>query len=198
MDEGDRDLVLREMNQSRAARVIAAMEPDEAAEALRSFPDADRAAFLASLPADVRERVAALVDYAPDTAGGIMTTTIVLAHASDTVARVVGWLADDLRHAADIAGVLVVDDDGRLVDDISLFEMLTADRSTPMSDLVAPPWPVAVDVETPLADVVDALLSNRSTSVVVLDGEGRPIGRILSDDVLDALAPSRRGLVDRR
>jgi CBS domain-containing protein len=39
--------------------------------------------------------------------------------------------------------------------------------------------------------VVDALTENRSSSLVVVDSAGRPIGRILADDVVDALVPDR-------
>ena len=39
--------------------------------------------------------------------------------------------------------------------------------------------------------MVDALVEARSPSVVVVDEDGRPLGRIVADDVVDALMPTR-------
>ncbi len=35
------------------------------------------------------------------------------------------------------------------------------------------------------------LIESRRSSVVVVDDDGRPIGRILADDIVDALLPER-------
>ena len=35
-------------------------------------------------------------------------------------------------------------------------------------------------------------MENRGSSVVVVDDAGRPVGRILADDVVDALLPPER------
>jgi CBS domain-containing protein len=46
-----------------------------------------------------------------------------------------------------------------------------------------------VDAGAPFEEVVERLIDNRRSSVVVVDGDRRPIGRILADDVVDALVP---------
>ena len=40
-----------------------------------------------------------------------------------------------------------------------------------------------------LEEVVEAFVENRGSSVVVVDEDQRPIGRILADDLVDALLP---------
>ena len=85
----------------------------------------------------------------------------------------------------------MVDEDGRLVDDVSLFELLLAAPTATMGELVGPPWPVVVHPGAPLSQVVERLIDNRSSSVVVVDDAGRPVGRILADDIVDALVPGR-------
>ena len=42
-----------------------------------------------------------------------------------------------------------------------------------------------------LSEVAGQLVEARRLSLVVVDDDGRPIGRILADDVLDALVPPR-------
>jgi len=39
--------------------------------------------------------------------------------------------------------------------------------------------------------VIERLVESRGSSVVVIDPDGHPIGRILADDVIDALVSKR-------
>ena len=187
METDQRDRLLREIAPERAAAIIAEMEPDEATEALRELDDDARAEIISTLPEASRAAVVQLLGYDEETAGGIMTTVLVTARQGSTVEEVINGLRDLTAHREDIDAVLVVDEDGQLLDDISLFELAVADSSADVSTLVGPPWPIAVSPDAPLTEVVDAVLSNRRSSIVVVDDDGRPIGRILLDDVLDAL-----------
>jgi Mg/Co/Ni transporter MgtE len=193
MDDGQRDRLLRHLGPERAAAIVAEMEPDEAADALRGVSAAERTALLASLPPQTRAAVSTLLGFGAETAGGIMTSVIAAAGETDSVASVVGRLRGFDAHRADVDGVLVVGADGRLLDDVSLYELAVAEADRAIGDLVGPPWPIVVTPDAPLDAVVDAVLSNRRSSIVVIDDEGQPIGRILVDDVLDALVlhPSR-------
>ena len=83
----------------------------------------------------------------------------------------------------------MVDSDGRLLDDVSLFELVVSPDGATLADLVGEPWPVTVTPDEPLENVVEALAANRGSSLVVVDADGRPVGRILADDVVDALVP---------
>ncbi|HZQ77706.1 MAG TPA: CBS domain-containing protein [Acidimicrobiia bacterium] len=191
MDAAELGVLLRETPAADAAPLVAEMEPDEAAEALRSLNEEDRSGILAAMPAGDAERLRELLAHPEGTAGGLMTTVLVTAGADETVAGVRERLRGEVEHREEIDAVLVVDDDGRLVDDVSVFELLLAAPDTRLGDLVAPPWPVVVDAGAPVEDVVEGLIDNRRSSVVVVDGLRRPIGRILADDVVDALVPGR-------
>jgi CBS domain-containing protein len=56
--------------------------------------------------------------------------------------------------------------------------------------VIGPPYPGTVRPDADLDEVVEQLIGNRGSSLVVVDGEHRPIGRILADDVVDALLDS--------
>jgi CBS domain-containing protein len=183
--------LLREAPADRAAALVAEMEPDEAAEALRDLAEDDRAEILEAMPADDAERLSELLGYAEGTAGGLMTSLVVTVTADETVAGVRERLRVETEHREEIDAVLVVDGDGRLVDDVSVFELLLAAPDDRLGDLVAPPWPVVIEAGAPFEQVVERLIDNRRSSIVVVDGEGRPAGRILADDVVDALVSGR-------
>lgn len=186
------ELLLREVPDEQAAELLARMEPDEAVEALRDLPEEERETLLAAMPDERAEELTGLLAYDDEVAGGIMTTSLMVIGLDETVASVRERV---LEHRADqdLVGLVVVDDEGRLVDDLSLLDLLAGDPSEPASALVAPPYPSTVTPDADLAEVVEQLTANRGASLVVVDAEGRPLGRILADDVVDALMATRSG-----
>ena len=48
-----------------------------------------------------------------------------------------------------------------------------------------------VEPETTLDDVIEQFIDSRGSSLLVVDEERRPVGRILADDLIDALVPER-------
>jgi Mg/Co/Ni transporter MgtE len=139
----------------------------------------------------VRTDLERLLAYEDDTAGSVMTTTLVSVTKHATVSMAIALLAGRPGDRSELDGVLVVDD-GVLVGDVSLFDLLLADRLTPVADLVARGRTATVHETAALADVVEIFIDSRGTSVVVVDDQQRPVGRILADDVIDALLEDRR------
>ena len=123
-----------------------------------------------------------------------MTTHLVMVPEGTSVSAVRDRLRDETEHRADVDRVLVIDRDGSLVDDLALFDLFLADATATVDDLVEPPWPVTVRGDASLEEVVARLVDSRVASVVVVDESDRPIGRILADDVVDALVPEKAKL----
>ncbi|MBV9285297.1 MAG: magnesium transporter, partial [Acidimicrobiia bacterium] len=157
----------------------------------RDLDDETRTALLAHMDPERAHALETIARYPERTAAGIMTTQLVCCRPDDTVEAVRDQLRDAIDHAADIDNVCVLDGDDRLLDDVSLFELIVAEPGERMETLVGPPWPVTVDPGATLDDVTERLVANRRSSLIVADGEGRPLGRILADDVVDALLPDR-------
>ena len=57
---------------------------------------------------------------------------------------------------------------------------------------------MSVNTAAVIDDVVERFVDERGASLVVVDAEDRPIGRILADDLIDALAPQSRVSTRRR
>lgn len=192
MELADVVALLRELPTEQAASLLAAMEPDEAVDALRDLDREERAELFAAMDPDEALHLGRLLRYNPGTAGGVMTTVTITASGEQPVEAVREQLRSHAAHSLDIDAVLVLDDDGCLLDDVTLFELITAEPGQLMLELVGEPWPVTVVADTPLADLVEALRENRRSSIVVVDDNGRPLGRVLADDLLDAIAPTAR------
>jgi CBS domain-containing protein/sporulation protein YlmC with PRC-barrel domain len=190
------DLVqlLRESDPVEAARLVAAMEPDEAVEALRDLPLALRGEVLRHIPSTTALALRQLLGYGEDEAGGIMTTALVTAKSGDKVKKVTDRLSEARDHDVDLDAVAVVDSDGRLLGDVDVLDILFALRAsadTRMSALLDEEDVVTVQPKTSVHEVANQLVETRRRSMVVVDDDGRPIGRILADDVLDAVVPTK-------
>lgn len=194
MQPEDLEQLLRESDPAEAARLVAAMEPDEAADALRDLPLAVRAEVLGHIPSQTALALRELLGYEEDEAGGIMTTTIVTAKSGDKVKKVADKLSDARYHEVDLDAVAVVDDEGRLLDDVHVLDLLLALRAsneTRMSALLGEEDVVTVTPHASAGDVAARLIETRRHSIMVVDDEGRPVGRILADDLLDVLVPTK-------
>jgi CBS domain-containing protein/sporulation protein YlmC with PRC-barrel domain len=183
--------LLRESGTAEAAGLLGRMEPDEAADALRELDPGEQGKLLAAMPPQARDRVATLLGYGERTAGGIMTTVLVSATPADTIAQVRDRLRSNREHDEDLAGVIVLGEDGQLLDDLTMTELFLADPEMTVDDLIGPPWPVTVTADADLAQIAERLAETRRSSMVVVDQEERPLGRILVDDVLDMMMPGR-------
>jgi CBS domain-containing protein len=182
--------LLREMEPAQAAELVARMEPDEAVDALRDLPEAEQAQLLAHMPADTQRELARLLGYPEDEAGGVMTTVLATATPDETVAAVRKRLRKLAKHQTDVDSVAVVDAEGRVIGDVSAFDLLVNDGEKPLSALIDPDDPpVTLPPDADIDTVATELVESRRSSLLVVDEKGRPLGRILSDDVLDALVP---------
>ncbi|MGH9073552.1 MAG: magnesium transporter MgtE N-terminal domain-containing protein, partial [Acidimicrobiales bacterium] len=179
--------ILRDAPPERAAALISAMEPDEAVDVLRDMERAEADAILAHVAPEIVRQLTVLLGYPETMAGGFMTTAIARAGVAATVRQARRDLVAQRAHSADIDSIAVIDLAGRLVADLPLFDLLVADDATPLTELIPDSHPVTLHPEAFLDEVVERLTEARSSSVVVVDAEGRPIGRVLADDVIDAL-----------
>ena len=128
-----------------------------------------------------------LVSFDETLAGGIMTTHLLITHEADTVGSALKLLVENRdRDISD--GVVVVDAKGKLIDHIQIVELVAAKSTTPLSELIGPPYPTAIREDTRLDKVIEEFNNNRGSSIVVVDEKNKPVGRILADDLVDALS----------
>jgi CBS domain-containing protein len=191
MDPDELVALLHEVPDDRAAALVARMEPDEAVDILRELDADKRDELLDRMPAATARQLRDLLAFPEDTAGGFMNANLVLVRQDDTVAAVRRRLRELASQQPDLDAVLVTDDQGRLLDVVGLLELFVAEPGQRMTELTGPPEPVTIGPEAGLREVVDGLVEGRASTLVVVDEADRPLGRILADDVIDALLPER-------
>ena len=188
MEDDELQGLLRGLSEERAAELLSRMEPDESAEVLRDLDEEHREDILNLMDQKMAKQLRTLAEFDETLAGGIMTTHMITAHDGDTVGDTLKLLVENRER--DISdGVVVIDSKGKLMDHIQIIELVAAKPSATLKTLMGPPYPAAVFADAPLNDVIEEFSNNRGSSIVVIDEKGKPIGRILADDLVDAMKP---------
>jgi hypothetical protein len=187
MEDDELQGLLRGLSAQRSAELISRMEPDEGAEVLRDLDADHRESIFVEMDSSVAKQLRKLVEFDETLAGGIMTSHMLITHEADTVASALALLVE--HRERDISdGVVVVDSKGKLLDHIQIIELIAAKPGAALSTLMGPPYPTSVNINTRLDEVIEEFANNRGSSIIVVDEKNKPVGRILADDLVDALA----------
>ena len=196
--EGAKPEVLAELDQNLAAELLTSLNAKEIADIAKRMAPDDAADVLANLPAERSQRVLSLMEkdesadirrlleYEADTAGGIMTTDVVALREDQTVAEALDAITS-LDTAERFQYANIVERRGRMVGFVDVWELLRErNRQRPLGELVHTDF-IAVDVAMDQEQVA-RLMSRYGLSVVpVLDSQGRLVGRVTADDVIDVM-----------
>ncbi|HEX2080899.1 MAG TPA: magnesium transporter [Longimicrobium sp.] len=178
---------LAALHPDQIAAVVAELSDDDAADMIAELDPADRDRVLAALPHEDAGDIRDLMRYDEESAGGIMTTELVMVPVELTAAQAI----DEVRRQAQLVEnfhgvVFVVDGDGVLLGTVSLQALVTADPGAPVRALTEDPE-AAVLPETDQEEVGRVLSRYNLTIVPVVDGGGRLLGGVTFDDVIDVI-----------
>ncbi|HTU84132.1 MAG TPA: CBS domain-containing protein [Solirubrobacteraceae bacterium] len=188
LDDEHRVEFLRDRSDEQAAAVLSRMEPDDAADLLMELDQDRRLPILNLLPAAQQGKIRSLLGYNPQTAGGMMNPDFISVPAEATVGDVLARVRASSLGLQQIATACVVDDDGKLVDTLSLAQLVRADASQQVSELFDDFRP-SVATETEVPEVARVMSDYNLVALPVVDGESRPVGIVGVDDVLELLVP---------
>ncbi|MBX3173678.1 MAG: magnesium transporter [Gemmatimonadaceae bacterium] len=188
LDDELRAELLETMEPEQAAALISRMTPDERADALEEMDEEVADEILEAIPERERAETERLLQYEPDTAGGLMTTEFVSLHdqlTSDDALAAVRTIARAGRREA-MGTIYAVDSRGALTGVLSLRELLAASAGTKLAEIA---WTEIVTVH-PEADreAVAQLTSNYDlVAVPVVDETRHLLGVVTVDDVIDVI-----------
>jgi len=168
----------------RLEAAVGAMEPDEVVDVLDVLPAARAEALMESFGPEQASTAEQLRAYPPDTAGGLMTTQFVSLPASAT-AREAIELTQHSRDTETVGHLFVADESGRLAGNMPLQRLVFAPPDRLVGDLMEE-YPYAVAPGTDQEELVRAATRYDLDAVPVVDADGRLIGVVTVDDILEA------------
>ena len=176
---------LEHVSTEQAAEIISEMTPDDRADVLEALEEEKADEILADLPKEEREETEKLLQYEPDTAGGLMTTELVSVQQSLTVEEALAQVRAAARSGRreSIHAIYVIDADGKLVGVMSVRELLAAPEGASVADVIHTEI-VSVQTSADREEVARVTSEYDLVVVPVVDGFGRIVGVITVDDVL--------------
>lgn len=191
MDSALAATVLLDLEPAEAAAFIEEMDPDDAADILQALPKESCATILKDLPLRKRALLGKLALYDPRSAGGVMTTDILVVRAGMTIGQAIEFIRMHPM-TENQSDVYVVDDDRRLVGVITLRQLLFTDDREPVSAHVT----ADLDAVLPTVDreeVAELFQKYDYITLPVVDEERRILGMVTVDDVVDIISAERAG-----
>ncbi len=198
LDEEVRAEFLEHVTTEQAAEIISEMTPDDRADVLEELEEETADEILSDLPEAQRQETERLLQYEPDTAGGIMTTQFVSVPQSASIDDALAQVRATARSARreSMHAIYVVDDDGRLAGVMSLRELVAAPEGTRVADHMVTEL-VSVPLSADRSDVARVTSEYDLVAVPVVDGFGRIAGVVTVDDVIDAMVEEQTQDVQR-
>jgi len=186
LNEEVRADLIRDMEDEDLVAATENLEVDDLADLLRELPEHVHRQVLRSMDSRDRERLNAVLAYEPDTAGGLMNTDTVSVRPDVTLETVLRYLRmrGDVPENTD--SLFVVNRHDRYLGSLDLARLLTEDPERAVGEVM--------DTETagiaptmPATEVAGLFEDRDLLSAAVVDDDGRLLGRVTVDDVLDVI-----------
>jgi magnesium transporter len=176
--------ILAELGPETTRELLADVSPRQAAAILQNLEDAMREATLTGLAPERAKGIRSLLQYPPDTAGGMMDPHITSIRIDLTAAEAVAVLRRARRQT--LYYLYVTDLDGKLVGVLNMRELLLASPRDRIEPLVRKEL-VTISATLPRDEVADLITRRRFVALPVVDAEGYLLGVVKPDEILGAL-----------
>ena len=185
-EDEDRAELLTGLDERTGAELLQELADDDAADLLGELEPRDRDRMLAALPSEEAGEIRELLQYDEETAGGLMTTSLVSVPAGATAAEAITEIRTQGREVEDFYTVFVVDERDRLHGTVPLDDLILADPSDAVASLVEPAVATVLP-DTDQEDVGQLMGRYNLVNIPVVNRDGSLLGRITFDDVIDVI-----------
>jgi len=178
--------LIRDTAPDDLVQAVGDLDIDDLADILNDLPDAVITEVLHAMDRQDRERLAQVMSYPEDSAGGLMNPDVVTVRPDVSLDVVLRYLRvrGELPEVFD--QLFVVDRAGKYLGQLKLADVLTKEPSSQVMDLIDSTTE-AIPVEMPASQVAIEFEHDDLVSAPVTDPDGLLLGRITIDDVVDVI-----------
>ena len=181
-----RNHFLADLQPEAVAEIIVQLDDDDVADILHELPQAETDLILDSLTTDDRERFETALSYPDDVAGGLMSTDTLTIRPDLTMDVVLRYLRRHTRLPENTDSLIVVSREDKYVGLLPVRTLLVSDPSASVREMMKTERE-PLDAMTSADEVARRFERNDWISAPVVDPQGKLIGRITIDDVVDVI-----------
>jgi magnesium transporter len=180
--------LIEDIGTERAADIIEEMDSDDAADLLSELDEEQQHELLSEMNEYTASELRALVKYAEDSAGGLMTTDYTWIYPHRTAEKTIRKIREIAPASEFIYYLYVVDKADLLLGVLSLRTLLLADPQATIESIMEPDL-VVIHPDMPSEEVAATIARYDLLAVPVVDQEGKMLGIVTVDDAIDAIMP---------
>lgn len=181
-----RERLIRDMEHSALVAATEGMDTDDLVDILGDLPEDVTEQVLQAMDIQRRLRLEAVMSYPEDTAGGLLNTDTITVRADISLDVVLRYL----RRIGEIPEMtdqlIVTDREDLYLGQLALTDLLTKDPSTLVSNVMLRELE-GMDANISAIEVAHLFEKRNLVSAPVIDEDGKLIGRITIDDVVDVI-----------
>jgi magnesium transporter len=176
--------LLRAMAHEQVVAILNEMSPDDRTALLEELPSAAARQLIRLLTPEERHVATALLGYPEDSVGRLMTPDFIQVKEDWTVQHVLDYVREYGRDTETLNFVYVVDERGKLIDDVRMREFLLRPLTAKVSDIRDQNF-VALNVGDSQQDALNVFRKYDRAALPVVDSNGVLVGIVTADDMLD-------------
>lgn len=186
LDDEIRNEYAANMEPAALAAATRDLDIDDQADILGDLPDKIVKEVLASMRVQDRHRIEHALSYPEDSAGGLMNTDVVTVRPLVTIEVVLRYIRMKGTLPNNTDSIYVVDASDKLIGSVRLSTLITSQPDETVEQLLDANIQ-AIPIGLPDDDVARLFERRDLISAPVVDKQGRLLGRITIDDVVDVI-----------
>jgi magnesium transporter len=181
-----RNATLMNREPEALAEIVEQLDEDDVADILHELPDEVTGQVLAILDEQSRQRLQKVLSFPDNVAGGLMSTDVITIRADLTLDVVLRYLRRHSEIPPNTDNLIVVNRNDRFVGLLPLSTVLVSDPAVSVREMMITDQD-AINAEVPATEVARRFERNDWVSAPVVDDDGKLLGRITIDDVVDVI-----------
>src|SRR3989454_11523984 len=162
------------------------LPPDDATDLIQEAPEEERPALLALLDDYTRREVGALLAYAEDDAGGLMSPRFVRLRPDMTVDEAIAYLRKQAEQVETIHYAYVLDSEQHLLGIVPLRRLMSAQKDQTVREIMRTDF-LSASEEMDQEALAKLFSQEHLLAVPIVDKEGRMKGIATVDDIVNVV-----------
>src|SRR5260370_4008551 len=176
--------LLRAMAREEVVGILNEMSPDDRTALLEELPSAAARQLIKLLTPEERHVAQSLLGYPEGSVGRLMTPDFIAVREDWTVQQVLDFVREHGQDSETLNVVYVVDERGKLIDDIRMREILLKPLTVKVSNIRNRTF-VPLNVNDSQEEALNLFRNYHRTAVPVVDSSATLVGIVTIDDMLD-------------
>jgi len=178
--------IIKSLGNIELSEVLNNLPPDDRTRLFENFPDHLIKRSINLLNNEEKEIALTLIGYKKDSVARLMTPHYIQTRPHHTVAEVLAHIKKVGKKAETLNFVYVVDENNVLIDDLRIGQLLMAESSTTIAELMDR-HVLAITSTTPIEEAIEIFDKYDRSALPIITEAGVLVGIVTFDDILDTI-----------